>query len=385
MNVIDAMIDLGMEAWLGKPYRWKDVGDYLGKTDNAARKQYRRFTQRAAREGVPVETLATKNRYDESIGDAMSPETLLQRVPGTGDLELTGGRLSVWTQGDKVNYSVRAQVKPKQLPPEDFVAAIVAGVNAAVIPTPNAKDRTSEPLSAVISLYDVHVEEKDTIPVEYILGELEKYLAPYRAQITEVIIPIGNDLGNFDNMGGLTTSGTPQENRMSIADGVAARVSLVTSVIDYLITNYGRVTIPLVPGNHDRFSTIWLGHALSQRYRDIPSVTVMHSQYRQYVSSGGNGFMFYHGEIKYDPVPIFATEAPEIYAKANHREIHTGHVHKLGTTYQPVTDKYGVIRRFMPSLAEGGEWNRLMGFGSTRGFQVNLYKLKGGVKCMTIL
>ena len=85
MNVIDAMIDLGMEAWLDKPYRWKDVGDYLGKTANAARKEYRRFTQRADREGVPVQSFVTQeNNYLE---DVMTPQRFLDRIEGSETLE----------------------------------------------------------------------------------------------------------------------------------------------------------------------------------------------------------------------------------------------------------------------------------------------------------
>jgi len=382
MNVIDAMIDLGMEAWLDKPYRWKDVGDYLGKTANAARKEYRRFTQRADREGVPVQSFVTQeNNYLE---DVMTPQRFLDRIEGSETLELKGGRVSYWTQNGKENFSVRAQVQPKTLSIADFTEAIIEGVNSASIPVPE-RHETEAPLMGVVSLYDLHIE-RTPVSIEYILGALENYLHPYKDDIVEIVFPVGNDLGNTDNVQGTTTKGTPQENLMSIKEGIWARVNLITSVIDYLAANFEKVVVPMVPGNHDEYGTYWLGTALEQRYRDNASVVIMPADYRQYYRWGGNAFMFYHGEMRFDPALVFVSEAPEVFAGAKHIEIHTGHFHKTGASYQLINESYGIIKRTMPSLAKGDTWHRQMGFvGNNRGFQVNLYKFEGGVKCMTTL
>ena len=382
MNVIEAMKNLGQEAWLGKQYRWADIGAEMDVSANAARKQWQRIRAKASADGISIKD------YVDGLGDVEGENTIpniLDLLNSDPRFAVSGGRVGIWTQGDKTNYTVRANLAPVKPSLEDIKASIVEGVNAATIPSPKSIPSGDAPLMAVVSFYDLHLERTQDFTVEDVLGRLEQFLLPYSYDIEEIVLPMGNDFGNTDNKQATTTRGTPQENILGVKEGIVARVKLAAEIIDYLASMYPRVVIPMVPGNHDEYSTAWLAQALQQRYRNTDHVLVKDVNYRQYHRWRDVGFMFHHGDVKYDPVLVFISEAPEVYAGANWVEVHSGHFHKRAEAVRVVTENFGVIYRTMPSLATSDEWHKLMGFvGNKRGFQVNVY-MEGGVKCMTTL
>ena len=382
MNVIEAMKNLGQEAWLGKQYRWVDIGAEMEVSANAARKQWQRIRAKASADGVSIKD------YVDGLGDVEDENTIpniLDLLNSDPRFAVSGGRVGIWTQGDKTNYTVRANLAPAKPSPEDIMAAIVEGVNAATLPVPKELPPAANPLMAVISLYDVHLERTPDISVEEILGKLEQFLGPYSNRIEEVVFPVGNDLGNSDNVQGTTTKGTPQQNIMGIQEGISARVRLVAEIIDYLASRFPKVIVPMVPGNHDQYSTLWLAQALQQRYRQTKHVFVSDANYRQYRRWRDVAIMYHHGETRYDPINVFLSEAPDVLLGADWVEIHSGHFHGRKETVRLVSENFGVLSRTMPSLADQDEWHKYMGFGgNNRGFQVNVYK-EGGVECMTTL
>jgi len=224
---------------------------------------------------------------------------------------------------------------------------------------------------AIISLYDIQLGRvgSDGTGTQYtvdgykrVLAELEASLVNYK--LDEIVFVLGNDFGNYDNVMGSTTAGTPQENDVSWKYGIDEQVSLAVYTINSL-KRYAPVRVIMVSGNHDRYSNYFLGKTIQGWFKECDDVKVDNEHhYRKYHRFGNTAFMFTHGneEAKNMLPAIFATEAPKIFAGATNREVHTGHYHQRKDYFQTVTEEFGIYVRVLPSLSASSDWESMKGF-----------------------
>lgn len=205
---------------------------------------------------------------------------------------------------------------------------------------------------------------------------------------------VGNDMQHADTAaatgrrGGATTAGTAQDMDTRLAKIFTAARRSAVAAIDAALS-IAPVDVVVVPGNHDHEQSYRLGETLSAWYRNMPEVNIQFSpNKRQFYRYGSNVFMLTHGEEyqrQRDNLPtIFATECPpELWVGAEHREILTGHNHRLlEGRYHPtseVSETRGIRTRSLPGLTSTDAWHHENGYRHRRAATVLMYRQSGGV------
>lgn len=199
------------------------------------------------------------------------------------------------------------------------------------------------------------------------------------AKPTRILLPIGNDFFNSDNLKGETTAGTAQatseDSRWQKTFDTGQE--LLNEVIETLATEYP-VDIVVVPGNHDFERSYYLGATIKAWFRNHPNVTVNNSpKQRKYVVFGQNLLGFTHGnEEKHEKLPmLMANEMKEAWAATKFRHVHLGHFH-----HEIVKEYSGVKVSVVPSLVPADSWHTQKGLtGNIRGAQGFLYDSANGL------
>lgn len=239
-----------------------------------------------------------------------------------------------------------------------------------------------KPVAYEISLPDIHygkLHELNLTQVEqqYMLVVQELVNKAAGLEIEKFILPIGNDGMNSEGMRGTTTKGTPQQDSGGWKDTFRGYWQLMTRAVDFL-KEKAPVDIIVVSGNHDYERMFYAGDVLAGWYRNDANVTVDNSySSRKYYEYGKNMIMFTHGdkEKPADMPLIMATEKPEMFARASHREVHCGHLHK-----EMVNEYRGIKVRFIPSICPNDEWHKQMGYEAKRTGQAYIWNKFTGLE-----
>lgn len=169
------------------------------------------------------------------------------------------------------------------------------------------------------------------------------------------VIPLGNDQQNADNRSGSTENLTPQQmdGRYQKVYGVSKEAS--RWAIDLALAQYGKVHVPIVPGNHDPLAAWHLGDYLQTWYRNCPGVTIDNgAQPRKWWEHGVVMLLLEHGHKgklqDYDR--IMASEKPEMWGRTKWREAHTGHLH-----HKQLIEQKGAIIRGLSALRPSCAWS----------------------------
>lgn len=184
-------------------------------------------------------------------------------------------------------------------------------------------------------------------------------------RIGHILVPLGNDLFNADNIRGTTTGGTQQDADVRFFKTFyQTRVMLVQELLR--LSQIAPVTVLTVPGNHDRQTAWHLGDSLECRFYDNRRISINnHPTLRKYFQWRKVMLMFMHGNTgKREDYPLLmATEEPEMFAATSFREIHTGHFHQV-----KLQEHHGVRVRISPALCPPDAWhNEQTHVGNLRG------------------
>lgn len=234
--------------------------------------------------------------------------------------------------------------------------------------------------------YDLNIGIRD---YESVSDQLLMVARAYNVE--EAIVVLGNDLQHIDHIakgvGGVTAGGTAQDSDTRIAKIATAVRRLAVRQIDLKLLAAPKVTVIVVPGNHDRNSMYSLVETLYAWYRNVPEVTVLNApedgnyafpRLRQYYQYAENGLMLAHGDYfkksKDTPPLLFASEAKEIWAATSYREILAGHWHQLRAS-----EVRGVRIRHLPGLTAVDAWHDDQGYAHWRAATGIAYKQSGGV------
>lgn len=272
--------------------------------------------------------------------------------------------MSLHQRGDKLSLSYK--VHPKMAD----VSTVMTDILQRIADMPGdvlAEEYvTSNEIMAIVSIYDLHLQKMGvfgssvnevTARLQHTLSRLISHLRHYTPEV--ILFPLGNDWSNSDNIAHTTTAGTPQTDNMTWQFGIDKQVELAIYTINQLVA-VAPVNVLLIPGNHDIYSNYFLGHVVEAYFRNNPNVTVVkdHSP-RKYIQYGVTGIMFQHGDVgklkSYSSV--FASERPFIWGNVKFREAHIGHLHKQGEVLVPLSEEYGFLVRYMPSLSVTDNWH----------------------------
>lgn len=208
--------------------------------------------------------------------------------------------------------------------------------------------------------YDVTIAEKVfTSAVSDLLERASVY------PLDEIVLVVGNDLLQTDNIEGTTTSGTYVDTDTRYIRAFR-RARSITSWAIRECAALAPVRVVIVPGNHDALTAFHVGEVLDAEFDNDPRVTVDASPSpRKYYRYGKTLLGWTHGnEEKHSDLPlIMAQECPKDWAETTHREFHTGHLHKMKETRFTAGDSFNGVRvRILPSLCAADAWHHKKGF-----------------------
>lgn len=200
-------------------------------------------------------------------------------------------------------------------------------------------------------------------------------------KIEEILLPVGNDLINVDNLNNMTTNGTPQSVDSRWQQMFLKAKKMLIYNIDRL-TEIAPVKVVMISGNHDTQTIFYLGEALKAWYRNSNSVTIDNGpSARKYFAYGLNLIGYTHGneEKHQDLGLIMAQERPDLWSQSEYREIHLGHLHKKKETKYVSSDEYqGFKVKILPSLSGTDSWHYRKGYKSQKSAVGNLYHKERG-------
>lgn len=199
--------------------------------------------------------------------------------------------------------------------------------------------------------------------------------------IGRILLPIGNDMINIDNVQSTTTAGTPQNCDSRFHKIVRTVKNVLIDTITQL-SLIAPVDVVVVAGNHDEQTSFLIGEMLDAYFYNTARVTVANDAApRKYYKYGTVGIMFTHGnkEKHNDLGMIFAAENPLLWAATTQRYIQIGHHHHNKKIKVIANDEYqGFQVQIIPSLSGNDAWHEGKGYDSlkqAKGF--TYHKLRG--------
>lgn len=221
--------------------------------------------------------------------------------------------------------------------------------------------------------YDIKIARKRFM---YCLNDLIDKSLVYNPQ--KILFVIGHDYFNADNPENTTALGTVQDCDVRWQKRYTTGCKLMIDAIETLRA-ICPVDIVVIPGNHDKQTSFYLGEWLLAWYKDCKDVTINNSPVeRKYYSWGNSLVGLTHGEkIKYNELPlIMATEVPELWSKSIFREIHTGHWHR-----EIAHDIKGITVRSLKSPTGTDAWHFGKGYiGNIKGAEAFIWHNKFGLE-----
>jgi hypothetical protein len=340
-------------------------------TGNATRKRFKRFSE--AYDGNPSDVVKTPQSpiYNEKQVELEGNSDVIAQLRqqfGISD-EFIPRKIKTTSTDDKTWYGaewVREAVADDKL---QAVIEFIENHRPKYLEFDEIEDNEESLLVPI--LYDAHVDKaslnggKTYIAVVH---EMIETALRYNINIGRVMFVIGNDFGNFDNVWGNTTAGTPQDNSFHWARSVDIRCQYAISAVESF-ASIANTDVIMVHGNHDRYSNKWLGKVLEAQFKDNVRVTVDNGDSpRKYYNWQQNCWGFVHGnEENPSMLPaIMATEYPNGYAFATYREVFTGHFHRKQSAFYPLTEQNGMTIRWMPALSGTDDWHNLKGYVGAR-------------------
>ena len=205
-----------------------------------------------------------------------------------------------------------------------------------------------------------------------------------------ILLPIGNDFFNSDNLNNTTTAGTPQDEDLRWQKTFKMGVKLLISAIDILKESGVPIDVLVIPGNHDFERSFYLGSVLEAWFNIDKQVNIDNSASpRKYYEFGEVLIGLSHGKYeKENSLPLLmATEQKEAWGRTTFHEFHLGHFHRKRNVKFAVFDKaqvlsedVGVTVRYLSSLTGTEEWHHKRGFvGSHKAGEAFVWNNKTGL------
>lgn len=301
--------------------------------------------------------------------------------------EITGARQSIWNNKlDSELYSSKITVKPREgfNWSEENIKKIfdrIADDNIVRSCTEYTKiiDKDIVPVEkreiALVGIADLHygLLAKDNISEEYNMKIAEKRFNDIitdvirrksdQETVEKVILLLGNDFLNADNIQGTTSRHfTQQDQETNWYEIIESATEMLVKEIDKLKYYFPKVIVMNVKGNHDEMSTFGIMQTLNAYYKNNEQIEINTScKFRQYIRYGTNLIGLSHNERVQDVSKIMAAETGTYFGECRYKLFLMGHLHKQ----QLLEDDYGVDIRRMPSVVGASAWTAQQGYTGT--------------------
>lgn len=291
---------------------------------------------KAAARAMGIHPTTVKELYEKATRDPAVNEAM--DAVGTG-LVPSVAWIKTKPTDNAPGYSVmlRPQIDPASLADE---------IKAALIDLPPA-DPVSPPehhdadLLTIYPIADAHIgmmawgketgEDYDTsIAVDRLRQWIGRAVDSSPASSEAIILDVG-DLTHADDQ----TNQTPRSKHVLDVDTRHFRtlemtISALSYAIEYALRRHARVTVRILPGNHNLTSYMAIMFALAERYRNEPRVTVQKVPGEFFVHRFGDCFISAHHGHGGKPermVLFLADEYASDWGQTRHRFLFTGHLH----------------------------------------------------------
>lgn len=240
---------------------------------------------------------------------------------------------------DAPGYSVmlRPQIDPVEV--VESIRAALADLPAADPVSP--PDHHNADLITVYPIADAHIgmmawgkesgEDYDTkIAVDRLRQWIGRAVDASPASHEAIILDVG-DLTHADDQ----TNQTPRSKHVLDVDTRHFRtlemtISALAYAVEYALRRHAKVTVRILPGNHNVTSYMTILFALAERYRNEPRVTVQKVPGEFFVMRFGECLLAAHHGHGGKPermVFFLADEYSQDWGKTRHRFLWTGHLH----------------------------------------------------------
>ena len=378
---------------------WNDIVEQITKeydgdySKDKVRGLWRRNKDRYADEwdsGIVSSSDESIVNTEEIVGDALKDETIDDFIKRRKiDLEMFSiveATVNEYAGNEQIKLRLRPKVE-RPFNQQEFLERIESVIKNFGQNPPIAQiefstlDQDDEYLFVPV-LFDAHIDSPK-FDGDYVkwLGQLIQMGVKSGYRPTRILFVIGNDFGHIDNNKYETTNGTLVGSKRTYLDSVDERCRIILESCNLLRSYVPKLDLLFVQGNHDAFSTYWLGKVVESYYRGDGNVTVLNGQSpRKYYRYGKNLFGFTHGneERKFDLASLMAVESPLDWAASENRVWLTGHLHQQNRMYNMLNEKFGVIQRIFPSLVPSDDWHILKGYiGNARAAELLVYGQDG--------
>ena len=177
--------------------------------------------------------------------------------------------------------------------------------------------------------------------------------------VSEILLPLGNDMLNTDGKENETSNGTPQAEDSRWQKSFKKACELCTWAINRCL-EVAPVNVLIVPGNHDQERSYYLGCFLEAMFSGRQDVEINNAPTeRKYRRFGNTLIGFTHGDrIKLkDLIALAQNEQRKAWGESKYCEWHLGHLHR-----ESVMEDGGVIARVIPSLCPPDAWHAKHGY-----------------------
>ena len=355
--------------------------------------------------GEQASTIVTKLN-EEQLKD---PDYLL-KVHGydPNEWELTSAKQSIWNNKlDNELYSSKITVKPRIgfNWSEDNVRKIfdkvikdidVLGCEYARIAGKNEQPPIQDKM-ILIGISDLHygLLAKDNLSEDYnmkIANErFNKILTDViqrkqdNQDIEKVILLIGNDFLNADNLQGTTSRHmTPQDQETNWYEMITSATEMLIEGIEKLRFFFPKIEVVNVKGNHDEMSMFGIMQTLNAYYKNSLSVIInTDCRFRQYIKYGTSLIGLSHNERIQDITKIMAAESGTDWGECKYKCFLLGHLHDR----KEVGDDYGVDIYRLPSVSGASAWTSQQGYCGTNKMSQSFVfdKSKGLIEIMNTI
>ncbi|MFT8916544.1 MAG: hypothetical protein ABF899_01615 [Oenococcus sp.] len=263
-------------------------------------------------------------------------------------------------EAPKWNFQFKISIKPKtstDLSPDDLIKLFNEKIEPIILPTSHDCSISGDTL--LIAWADLH------FPITTFEGLQEKILEYgqiLKRGYKKVIISQLGDLFQSDSMWySRTANETDLGGEYDMKKAISDAQKLFDVIIRQSLLNANTVEIRQIAGNHSRDLEYMFMEYLKARY---PQVEVFNNiKYREAFMIDNNMVMQLHGDLAINKAPqLMAVEYPDMWAKAKHRFIFSGHFHKLKEGF---TDDDGVFTAQLGTVKSSDSWEKSKGLTMT--------------------
>lgn len=276
--------------------------------------------------------LSVSRARDPAVDGAMS-------AIGTG-LVPSVAWIKTKATADTPGYSV--MLRPQEQTPESVAEAIRGALEGLEPAKPVAMTQHHDSdLLTVYPLADAHIgamswgretgEDYDTaIAVNRIREWIGRAVDASPASSEAVILDVG-DLTHADDQ----TNQTPRSKHVLDVDTrhfrtLEVTIAALAYAVEYALRKHAKVTVRILPGNHNATAYLAVLFALAERYRNEPRVTVQKVPGEFFVMRFGECLLAAHHGHGGKPermVFFLADEYAQDWGQTRHRFLWTGHLH----------------------------------------------------------